>query len=263
VPRPRAIAVRTPEPGRHSVAVGEDEFETGLRLERRVLNSGEALPPPVSLAHLWIGEGTLLVDAPEGATRVGVGGMVMPAAAAAMRAGDAGTTLWLAALPLPAPPSSIVIRAGEGQQTVLAGDLYTVKRRAADTGGLLGMLHFAIPSGGGPIPHIHHADDEVFVVLKGRLSLYADGVRTHAAAGDVVCLPRGIAHGFRNLSGQDAAMLCLLTPGGGEQFFVEAGRAPMPGVAPAADDAEIERILALASRYRLEMRPDIAEPYTP
>jgi quercetin dioxygenase-like cupin family protein len=104
--------------------------------------------------------------------------------------------LWAATLPTAPPATSVVTAFVNGEATVLAGDPYTVKRRTAEMAGLLGMLHFAIPPGGGPIPHVHHRDGEVFVVLEGRLSLYADGVRTRAAAGDVVCLPCGIPHGL-------------------------------------------------------------------
>jgi hypothetical protein len=58
-------------------------------------------------------------------------------------------------------------------------------------------------------------------------------------------------------------MQWLLTPGCGEQFFIKAGRAPAPAKTPKPDAAEIAHILALTSRYGLEMLPHIAAPYLP
>lgn len=157
-----------------------------------------------------------------------------------------------------------IVGAEDGEATVLAGDLYRIKLRAALSGGDLGVLHFHIPPGGGPVPHIHHGEEEVFVVLQGELALYADGARATARPGHVVYLPRDVPHGFHNRGEEDAAMLCLLVPGGGEQFFVEAGRPPAAGEErrPGPPDAaERRRILAAAERWRVEMLPHVENPY--
>lgn len=261
-PNLQRIEVRSPPPIAFWQAIETGEFSSDLAVERHTLEPGEVLPTG-TMMHAWLAHGDGVLVTPHDERSLAVGDLVTPGADASLRAGATQAVFWTAALPLPLPLDSTVTVFAVGTPTILAGDLYTVKRRAAETEGQLGIVHFAIPPGGGPIPHIHYGEDEIFIVLEGRLSLYADGVRTHAAAGDVVCLPRGIPHGFHNLTNQPAAMLCLLTPGGGEQFFLDAGRAPGPGETPKPDAAEITRILALAARYRLEMLPQIAEPYVP
>jgi mannose-6-phosphate isomerase-like protein (cupin superfamily) len=37
------------------------------------------------------------------------------------------------------------------------------------TGGAFTLLEAVVPLGGGPPPHIHHLEDEVFVILEGEL----------------------------------------------------------------------------------------------
>jgi hypothetical protein len=71
-----------------------------------------------------------------------------------------------------------------------------------------------------------------------------------ARAGDFVYLPRGITHWFKNPSVTAARTLILVTPGGFEQFFLDAGTPARPGVqAPPTGPAEFERIAELTGRY--------------
>jgi len=62
--------------------------------------------------------------------------------------------------------------------------------------------------------HVHADEDELFYVLEGELTLYAQGGERTAGPGSFVHLPRGIAHGFANRSGRPARMLVVATPGG-------------------------------------------------
>lgn len=244
-------------------AVPRGELGHHADLSRERLAPGATLPGPDAMSHAWLAAGSLALEEEGAPQRLSPGDMAVPSTAARLRAGLTGALVWVARCPLAPPDRSEVLRAEEGEAVFLAGDRYTVKRRAEQTAGHLGMLHFAIPPGGGPIPHIHHREEEIFVVLRGHLSLYADGLRTHAGPGQVICLPRGLPHGFHNLTAEPAEMLCLLAPGGGERFFLDAGRPARGGEAPAPDPMELPRILAVAARHGVEMRPDIADPYLP
>jgi quercetin dioxygenase-like cupin family protein len=44
--------------------------------------------------------------------------------------------------------------------------------------------------------HVHHFEDEVFVVLDGELKMVCDGKEQIAQAGDTMIIPRTIPHGF-------------------------------------------------------------------
>ena len=66
---------------------------------------------------------------------------------------------------------------GEGESVWLLGDTYTLKISGEQTGGAFTLLEAVVPLGGGPPPHIHHLEDEVFVVLEGELLFTTDGRR--------------------------------------------------------------------------------------
>ena len=79
------------------------------------------------------------------------------------------------------------------------------------------------------------------------------GERYHAAAGDFMFLPRGIAHTFRVVSERPARMLKISLPGGAEGFFREVGRpAERPGLPPAGP-VDVARLTEVAARYNNEI----------
>jgi hypothetical protein len=70
--------------------------------------------------------------------------------------------------------------------------------------------------------HVQAREDELFYVLEGQITVWMDGERNDATAGDVVWLPRGRAHAFR-VDSERARVLGLSVPGSHEQFFRLAG----------------------------------------
>jgi mannose-6-phosphate isomerase-like protein (cupin superfamily) len=46
--------------------------------------------------------------------------------------------------------------------------------------------------------HVHHADDECWYVLDGRLGFLVDGEEVEAGPGDAVFVPAGTAHAYWN-----------------------------------------------------------------
>jgi quercetin dioxygenase-like cupin family protein len=73
-----------------------------------------------------------------------------------------------------------------------------------------------------------HPSDETFYLLDGSMVLHIDGVEHELRAGGVAVIPRGVPHAF--LAQADGArMLCLHTPGGGENFYRTASEPAIPG----------------------------------
>jgi mannose-6-phosphate isomerase-like protein (cupin superfamily) len=70
-------------------------------------------------------------------------------------------------------------------------------------------------------PHRHHDIDEVFVIRKGTLEFLLDSDVTTLHEGDVVRVPAGVRHGYRNMSGEAVELLVWFTPGGFEGLFVK------------------------------------------
>jgi len=136
------------------------------------------------------------------------------------------------------------VPAGQGLTKWVAGDAYTLKAQAADTGGALSVFEAVVPPHGGPPMHSHRSEDEAFYILSGELELRAGDRAFTAAAGDFVFVPRGDRHTFTNTGDDDATMLFLYTPAGFERFFLQAGDDPRPGERP--EPWSLERIMQVA-----------------
>jgi quercetin dioxygenase-like cupin family protein len=148
-----------------------------------------------------------------------------------------------------------VLNAGEGRAYWVVGDLYTILASGEDTCGAYALIHTTVPPGGGPPPHVHRREDEAFYVLEGDLAFHADGRDIRATAGSWVTLAKGSLHTFRNTGTATARMLIVVTPSGLERYFAEVGqpatdRALPP---PSVTAADIERLLAVAPKYGLEI----------
>jgi len=144
----------------------------------------------------------------------------------------------------------------EGRSLHLSGDTYTFKALGEDTGGSLVLLEARVPPLGGPPPHIHHAEDEFFWLLEGELEFLTNGRTFTANAGSFVYVPKGTTHCFKNMGTQTTRMLAAFTPAGIEGMFFEVGRPATEGSSPAPpDQEEIEKLLAAAPRYDVEILP--------
>lgn len=113
---------------------------------------------------------------------------------------------------------------GEGKMLWVVGELMTFKASGEDTGGAYSLTDSVVPSRGGPLPHIHHREDEAFWVLEGELEVQVGENTFRAEAGSFVHLPKGIVHTYENVSTEPARFLTLMVPAGLEKFFEEVGK---------------------------------------
>jgi hypothetical protein len=87
-----------------------------------------------------------------------------------------------------------------------------------------------------------------------------------ARAGETVNVPANAPHAFTNASGQPVRLLCLCSPSGQEEFFLEVGvpvatrTEPPPPLDQAAQAAFIAKSQALAPKYRTELLPPPGGP---
>jgi mannose-6-phosphate isomerase-like protein (cupin superfamily) len=149
---------------------------------------------------------------------------------------------------------------GEGQATWFINSRMVVRASGAATGGAYGLVESWIPAGFSPPLHVHHREEEAFFVLEGRVRFRCGDEEIEGGPGTHVFLPRDVPHTFVVEGDEPAHMLTLLTPGGGEGFFVDAGRAPEgPGLPPPAPP-DIEQLKRVSERYGAEV---IGPPLTP
>lgn len=150
-------------------------------------------------------------------------------------------------------PAPQMLGAGEGEAVWFLANRMTVKATAETTGGAFGLLETQVAPGFSPPLHVHHAEDESFWVLAGHLTMRCGDRTFEAGPGSFIFLPRDVPHTFVVEGDEPAHLLTLITPGGGEGFFVVAGRpAEGPGF-PPAHQPDIEALKRVSAHYRAEI----------
>jgi quercetin dioxygenase-like cupin family protein len=150
----------------------------------------------------------------------------------------------------------IVKQHSEGRRIGVVGDVYRFLVAGEDTDGRYAQWEAIVPPGGGPPPHIHSREEEGFYILEGEITMQVGDERFVAVAGTFANMPVGSLHSFKNESGKPARMLITVAPAGLEQMFLEVGQpvADDATAAPAPSRAEIEKLLAVASRFGVEIK---------
>jgi quercetin dioxygenase-like cupin family protein len=140
----------------------------------------------------------------------------------------------------------------------VVGDTYTILVSGAQTAGRYCLIDMLVPDGSGPPPH-RHDFEEMFTLLEGELEFTFRGQTRTVRAGFTVNIPANAPHVFKNKSGKMVRMLCMCTPAGQEEFFMEVGTPveSRTALAPEQCDEEktqfIKKVLALAPKYRTEL----------
>lgn len=151
--------------------------------------------------------------------------------------------------------NQIQLKAGEGNSFWVLGDLYTFKVTGKETNGAFTVMDQIIQPQGGPPPHIHHREDEAFFILHGTFSFLCGEKEAVFENGAFVYIPRGVLHTFRNIGEQPGRLLVTVTPAGLEEFFYHIGTPAIDmKMPPAFDPAVIDKVLALAKVYQMEVR---------
>jgi mannose-6-phosphate isomerase-like protein (cupin superfamily) len=112
---------------------------------------------------------------------------------------------------------------------------------SADTGNAFSWIEGRVGYLDGPPLHIHVNQDEVLHLLAGELTIVVGDQQDEIRAGDVVFIPRGVAHAYTNLSRTTPAWAIGLHAPGGFDEFMEAFTALPPGPPDPAVMAELGR----------------------
>jgi mannose-6-phosphate isomerase-like protein (cupin superfamily) len=155
----------------------------------------------------------------------------------------------------------LILKPGEGEQGWLLGDHGVSKLGAKDTAGAFHAFVNTSQSGGGPPPHVHSREDEMFFVLDGTFSFFLDGKTYRGGPGSCVFLPKGIPHTFKNVGDRPGSFLGFTSPCGFEQF-VAAVATTTPPTSKEIDPAVIRRLLELAPEFGIDMNPKLSAPPT-
>jgi quercetin dioxygenase-like cupin family protein len=160
--------------------------------------------------------------------------------------GDKNMTISTAAA-VPTSPLPALSDASDGVTFTMLGASIRLIARANDTDGRFTVFEQTTPAGWGPPRHVHAKEDEIVYVLDGTYEVSLGDERRTVSAGGCAILPRGIPHGFRNVGETPARFVCVVAPGGLEEFFLEIARcAPPPSPA---------QLVGIARTYGLTLLP--------
>lgn len=140
----------------------------------------------------------------------------------------------------------------------IAGGTYTILVSGEQTRGRYTLIDMIVPPGGGPPPH-RHDFEEMFTILEGEIELTFRGEAHRASAGFTVNVPANAPHFFKNTSDKPARLLCMCSPAGQENLFMEVGdpvesrTSPPPRLSPEEQAERRARAKALAGKYRTEL----------
>ena len=122
----------------------------------------------------------------------------------------------------------ILTDASEGSSFMMLGTTMRLIATAAGTGGRFTVFEQVTPAGWGPPRHIHSREDEIVYILEGTYELYLGDEHRTGSAGACAILPRSVPHGFRNTASTPSRMLCVITPGGLEEYFLAVANCSPP-----------------------------------
>lgn len=109
---------------------------------------------------------------------------------------------------LPDRDAPYVLQRDEGVHGHFLNQLATTKVSPGDTGSLT-AVEFHAPRGFGPPLHRHEDEDEIIIVLEGRVAFRSGDVETIGESGATAWLPHGVPHTFQVLS--DTARMATIS----------------------------------------------------
>jgi len=155
--------------------------------------------------------------------------------------------------PTPTADHARFLAPGAGPVIWFLRNRMTIKATAASTNGAFGLIESYIAPGFSPPLHVHHREDEAFWVLGGEVTMQCGDRTFRAGPGSFVFLPRDVPHSFVVEGDAPARMLTLLTPGGGEQLFIDGGRPAEHDGLPPATSPDIDALKRVSERYGAEI----------
>ncbi len=152
----------------------------------------------------------------------------------------------------PAGARLTIVRPGEGHAGGLAPGVGVVlKVGGEDTGGSVAIVEHPFVVGAIVPPHVHLHEDEISIVVEGRMGFRSGDDEVVLERGAYIVKPRNQVHTMWNAGDVPARVIEVIAPAGFEAFFREltaltAGGPPDPAA-----------VMALGDRfYRVPGRPD-------
>lgn len=121
---------------------------------------------------------------------------------------------------------------GEPVEVLLTGDM---------TNGSLAVITQTCEPGGGPPPHSHTKEDEIFTVLEGDFEVFDGSAWRPLPRGQAAFGPRGGMHSFRNCGKTTGVVQIVASPAGLEMYLEAISTLQMP--------QDMEKLLEISREY--------------
>ncbi len=125
---------------------------------------------------------------------------------------------------------------GNGEQ--IDGTPFRVVVPGAETNGHAVVITVDMPAGLHVGAHTHDTEDQIIIVISGRVRFRVGDDHTVLGAGGVLCMPRSVEHELWNDTDESAQLVEIYTPPGMEQKFATAGAAATASGKRRADAAD-------------------------
>jgi quercetin dioxygenase-like cupin family protein len=153
---------------------------------------------------------------------------------------------------LQVPTQLKVVQPGDGDTgMLLPGVGVQFKIDAEDVGGNVSVVEHPFDVGALVPPHVHHLEDEVSIVIEGRIGFRSEDKEAVLSEGGYIVKPRGEVHAMWNAGDVPARMIEIITPAGFDKFFREVASLTAQGQPTPPE------LMELAARYELPfVEPD-------
>ncbi|QNI36119.1 cupin domain-containing protein [Edaphobacter albus] len=121
------------------------------------------------------------------------------------------------------------------------GENIEVLVTSEETQGTFSMIVQTSPPGGGPPPHMHRDEDEIFRVLQGEFELFDGTQWTKLQAGEYAYTLRGSVHTFRNCGTTEGKIQAIVIPGKLDRY--------LEAISPFNMPQDVERVLEISQDF--------------
>jgi quercetin dioxygenase-like cupin family protein len=148
------------------------------------------------------------------------------------------------------PMKPAIVSSTDGHRLDVLGDRVVVKLTGAETNGGFALCAITAAPGGGPPPHFHLHEDELFLVREGRLTVLVDGVWTTVETDGVIFAPRGSVHTYRNDTDRACRFWMLATPAGIESCFTR-----LAGECARQSPPDLKQVETVCAQHGIHFMP--------
>jgi quercetin dioxygenase-like cupin family protein len=149
--------------------------------------------------------------------------------------------------------AAAVSRPGSRSKLLWAGGtVFDLVLDGSQTGGSVALLDQRGREGDTTPLHIHHHDAEIFYVLEGGVTAWANDEVHTLDEGSAIYLPAGQAHAF-GIHTAHARIITVTAPAGFADFVRAAGTPVEDGTVPATWDFDLGALMAAAPQHGIEI----------